>query len=50
MELYRKGNLASYLRKRKIIDQAIVFNIMNQLINAVEFLHEKKIVHRDLKP
>lgn len=40
----------NYLESNKNLDTKIICNIANQMINIIEFVHNKGIVHRDIKP
>uniref|UniRef100_A0A7S2U6B1 Protein kinase domain-containing protein n=1 Tax=Attheya septentrionalis TaxID=420275 RepID=A0A7S2U6B1_9STRA len=52
MELCNNGSLQNRLNqnKRKGLDESEVKRIMMQLIQAVQFMHDKNIMHHDLKP
>lgn len=49
MELVTGMALNDYLRQHKLSESQRI-NLVEQLLNAIQFLHEKKIIHRDLKP
>lgn len=50
MEYLRGGELLSMIRKRSKFTEAEASVIMNQIVSAVDHIHEKGVVHRDLKP
>jgi serine/threonine protein kinase len=50
MELCNNGNLGDWLIDRENIDKKLSINICHQIINGLEYLHNKNIIHRDLKP
>lgn len=49
-EFLEGGELFEYISSRKSMDEAVVFQIMEQIFSAVNYLHKNSIVHRDLKP
>jgi len=49
MEYINGGDLRSFVRKKKRIDESTAKFIFRQLIEALEYLHSKNIVHRDIK-
>lgn len=49
MELVQGMVLSDYIRQRRP-NKTDLMHLTEQLLNAIQFLHEKKIVHRDLKP
>ena len=50
MELLRGGELFYEIVKRKFYSEKDASGIIQQLLDAVEYMHHKKVVHRDIKP
>ena len=50
MEYLKGGELFTELCKNEIYNEAVVRNVMTQLMSAVAYLHKRKVIHRDLKP
>lgn len=50
MDLYEPKTLSNRLQKETRISSEELIIIMNQLLNAVEFLHAHQLLHRDIKP
>ncbi|XP_055339577.1 phosphorylase b kinase gamma catalytic chain, skeletal muscle/heart isoform-like [Paramacrobiotus metropolitanus] len=49
-ELCRKGELFDYLNRVVTLSEKKTRIIMQQLLGAVRFIHDRNVVHRDLKP
>ncbi|XP_013388094.1 phosphorylase b kinase gamma catalytic chain, skeletal muscle/heart isoform isoform X2 [Lingula anatina] len=49
-EICKKGELFDYLNQVVTLSEKRTRIVMKQLLDAVEFIHDKNIVHRDLKP
>lgn len=49
LEYAEKGNLYTYLKKKKRLSECEAYTFFSQTLKAVSFLHEKDILHRDLK-
>lgn len=48
---YLKGGaLFDEIRRKSVLQEADARPIMQSLLTAVKYLHERRIVHRDLKP
>lgn len=44
------GDLLTYIKNNGTLSESLALNLMQQLINAVSYLHnEKAIAHRDIK-
>lgn len=50
LEYAANGNLFSYSRKRKKLDETEVRKLFLQVCEAIEYMHKKGLLHRDLKP
>ena len=50
MEYIKYGTLNQYIKKNKNIKEKEARIIIERLISAVEYLHNKQICHRDIKP
>ncbi|WVQ97009.1 hypothetical protein IAU59_004119 [Kwoniella sp. CBS 9459] len=50
LDMAGNGELASYIRKHGSLDLNSARYYAAQLIDTIEFMHEKGVVHRDLKP
>ncbi|KXJ25800.1 ribosomal protein S6 kinase alpha-5 [Exaiptasia diaphana] len=50
LELLSGGELLEKIRKKKTFTESAASVIMEQLVRAVEYMHQKGVVHRDLKP
>lgn len=44
------GELFDYIVNSKRLEEKEASGILQQIVNAVEYLHKLGIVHRDLKP
>eukprot|EP01102_Stenamoeba_stenopodia_P015656 TRINITY_DN535_c0_g2_i1.p1 TRINITY_DN535_c0_g2~~TRINITY_DN535_c0_g2_i1.p1 ORF type:complete len:355 (-),score=68.63 TRINITY_DN535_c0_g2_i1:278-1342(-) len=50
-ELYEGGDVRRFLKERKqLLSESEVQTMFKQLVQAVEYAHEKGFVHRDIKP
>ena len=49
MELWTGGNLYSYVRKRKRLNEEHAKYIFKQIIEGVSHMHQRGVVHRDIK-
>ncbi|CAL4232530.1 unnamed protein product, partial [Meganyctiphanes norvegica] len=50
MELCKKESLRDWLVKNRDRDVHEVYSIFNDIIRAVEYVHDNQLMHRDLKP
>ena len=48
-ELCDQGHLLSKMEKLERMDQIVVKFLMDQILNAVAYLHSKNILHGDIK-
>lgn len=49
MELCQKESLKDWLLQNLTREQKFVFNIFNDIVRAVEYVHDNQLMHRDLK-
>ncbi|KAK4315615.1 hypothetical protein Pmani_013179 [Petrolisthes manimaculis] len=50
MELCRKESLRDWLMRNQTRDKLEVLRIFNDIVKAVEYVHDNHLMHRDLKP
>ncbi len=50
MEYVEGTGLREYLNRRTSFDFGLLVALMSQLLQALEFAHERGVVHRDIKP
>lgn len=50
LELCRGGDLSSFIKRTKRLDESIAQSFLKQLASGLYFLNESSIIHRDLKP
>ena len=49
MEILRGGNLCSYVKRRRQLDEGESRQILLQVTEGLEYMHNQNIVHRDIK-
>lgn len=49
MEVCQGGDLLSYIRRRKNIEENVVKYFFKQVITGIGYIHKQKVVHRDIK-
>ena len=50
LELCVSGQLYTFLRKQKCINEELAKVIIRQISQGLDYIHENQIIHRDLKP
>lgn len=49
MELCAGGDLLSYVRKRRKLNEVLAKYLFKQIIEGIGYIHSKNILHRDIK-
>ena len=49
MELCAGGDLLSYVRKRRKLNETLAKYLFKQIIEGIGYIHSKSILHRDIK-
>lgn len=49
MELCAGGDLLSYVRKRRKLNENVAKYLFKQIIEGIGYIHSKNIIHRDIK-
>ncbi len=50
MEFAKGGELTSYIKEKKTIEENEAKRVFHQIVEAVKLIHSKNIIHRDLNP
>jgi len=50
MDLLTGQPLSQYIRKGKLLPPALVYQLMIQMTDALEYAHNQNVIHRDIKP
>ena len=48
MQLAKGGELDSYLKEKKVLDETEAKRIFKMIHEAVRYIHSKNVIHRDL--
>jgi serine/threonine protein kinase len=48
-ELCAGGDLLTYVRKRRKLDERTAKHVLKQVLEAIYYCHSKHILHRDIK-
>ncbi len=43
------GEIIDYILKRENLTEGVVVSYLKQLLNALDYIHEKKVIHCDIK-
>ena len=43
------GEIIDYILKRENMTEGVVVSYLKQLLNALDYIHEKKVIHCDIK-
>jgi serine/threonine protein kinase len=49
MELCAGGDLLSFVRKRRKLNEVLAKYLFKQIIEGIGYIHSKNILHRDIK-
>ncbi len=50
MDLLTGAPLSEYIKKGKLLPPSLVYQLMIQMTDALEYAHRQKVIHRDIKP
>ncbi len=50
MDLLTGQPLSEYVDKKKLLPPALVYQLMIQMTDALEYAHNQNVIHRDIKP
>lgn len=50
IEFAKYGDLFSFIKKMPEIDERKIIKFLYKIIQALQYVHDKKMIHRDIKP
>lgn len=50
MDLLTGAPLSEYIKKGKLLPPSLVYQLMIQMTDALDYAHRQKVIHRDIKP
>lgn len=50
MDLLTGAPLSEYIKKAKLLPPSLVYQLMIQMTDALDYAHKQKVIHRDIKP
>ena len=50
MDLLTGAPLSEYIKQEKLLPPSLIYQLMIQMTDALEYAHRQKVIHRDIKP
>jgi len=50
MDLLTGAPLSEFIKKGKLLPPSVVYQLMIQMTDALDYAHKQKVIHRDIKP